>query len=120
VLRYAAQVRRRLEPGLSDGDVRVMVLGAGLQRLMQALGAYGFLGLVKGRRGFLAHVPRGLAHLRDVLGAVTVARREANAAAPWLPPALPALEACLARLDDDHVAARIAAARAAPGAGADH
>ena len=120
VLRYAAQVRRRLEPGLSDGDVRVMVLGAGLQRLMQALGAYGFLGLVKGRRGFLAHVPRGLAHLRDVLGAVTVARREANAAAPWLPPALPVLEACLERLDDEHVAARIAAAHAAPGAGAEH
>ena len=31
------------------------------------------LGLVKGRRGFLAHVPRGLAHLREVLALVAVA-----------------------------------------------
>jgi hypothetical protein len=27
------------------------------QRLMQALGAYGFLGLVKGKTAFLRHIP---------------------------------------------------------------
>lgn len=40
---------------------------AGCQRLMQALGAYGFLGLVKGRKGFLAHAPRGLARLSEAI-----------------------------------------------------
>jgi hypothetical protein len=38
-----------------------------MQRLMQALGAYGFLGLVKGNRAFLAHIPAALASLRTVL-----------------------------------------------------
>jgi aminoglycoside/choline kinase family phosphotransferase len=37
---------------------------ASAQRLMQALGAYGFLGFVKGIRSYLAHVPSGLANLR--------------------------------------------------------
>jgi aminoglycoside/choline kinase family phosphotransferase len=37
------------------------------QRLMQALGAYSFLGLKKGKPGFLAHIPNALANLRDVL-----------------------------------------------------
>jgi N-acetylmuramate 1-kinase len=37
---------------------------ASAQRLMQALGAYGFLGLVKGLKSYLAHVPSGLANLR--------------------------------------------------------
>ncbi|HEY2102522.1 MAG TPA: phosphotransferase [Chthoniobacterales bacterium] len=39
-----------------------------MQRLMQALGAYGFLGLAKGNRQFLRHVPAALASLRSVLG----------------------------------------------------
>lgn len=37
-----------------------------LQRLMQALGAYGFLGLVRGRSQFLAYVPVALRSLREV------------------------------------------------------
>lgn len=37
-----------------------------LQRLMQALGAYGFLGLVKDHPHFLAHIPPALASLREV------------------------------------------------------
>lgn len=35
-----------------------------MQRLMQALGAYGFLGLVKGNRAFLAHIPAALDSLQ--------------------------------------------------------
>ena len=35
------------------------------QRLMQALGAYGFLGLVKGRWQFLGHITAGLSHLEE-------------------------------------------------------
>lgn len=37
-----------------------------LQRLMQALGAYGFLGLQKGRPDFLTHIPAARASLREV------------------------------------------------------
>jgi hypothetical protein len=36
---------------------------ASAQRLMQALGAYGFLGLTKGLDAFLAHIPAGLRNL---------------------------------------------------------
>ena len=37
-----------------------------LQRLMQALGAYGFLGLQKSRPDFLAHIPAARKSLREV------------------------------------------------------
>jgi aminoglycoside/choline kinase family phosphotransferase len=37
---------------------------ASAQRLMQALGAYGFLGLEKGLKSFLEHIPAGLRHLQ--------------------------------------------------------
>ncbi|MDQ5986036.1 MAG: N-acetylmuramate/N-acetylglucosamine kinase [Syntrophus sp. SKADARSKE-3] len=39
---------------------------AAAQRLMQALGAYGFLGLKKGRKAFLGHMAPGLANLLAV------------------------------------------------------
>jgi aminoglycoside/choline kinase family phosphotransferase len=38
-----------------------------MQRLMQALGAYGFLGLAKGNRSFLRHVPAAIGLLRQVI-----------------------------------------------------
>ena len=38
-----------------------------MQRLMQALGAYGFLGLVKERPHFLAHIPPALTNLRQIV-----------------------------------------------------
>ncbi len=41
-----------------------------LQRLMQALGAYGFLGLVKGKSEFLAHTPIALASLREIVAMI--------------------------------------------------
>lgn len=37
---------------------------AAVQRLMQALGAYGFLGLTKGLKAYLEHIPSGLRNLR--------------------------------------------------------
>ncbi len=97
--RYADAVCARLEPSLEPAAVRAMVLAAAHQRLMQALGAYGFLGLVKGRRGFLAHVPRGLEHLRQVMALAAAARAD-HQAARWLPPPLPLLAAALARAGD--------------------
>ena len=41
-----------------------------VQRLMQALGAYGFLGLAKGKAQFLAYIPIALASLREVTAEV--------------------------------------------------
>ncbi len=41
-----------------------------MQRLMQALGAYAFLGLVKGHPDFLQYIPRALQSLRDVVSKI--------------------------------------------------
>jgi aminoglycoside/choline kinase family phosphotransferase len=40
-----------------------------MQRLMQALGAYGFLGLVKGHKQFLKHIPAAVKSLRAIAAA---------------------------------------------------
>ncbi len=45
---------------------------ASAQRLMQALGAYGFLGLKRGKPHFLQHIPRALANLAEVTQQVGV------------------------------------------------
>ncbi len=45
-----------------------------MQRLMQALGAYGFLGLVKRRTHFLDHIPIALHSLREVTARIKVLR----------------------------------------------
>jgi len=74
--------------GLDPATAAGCVLAAGLQRLMQALGAYGFLGHVKGKAAFLGHIPRGVDHLRDLL--------DRNAAAGG--PRLPSLASLLDRL----------------------
>jgi N-acetylmuramate 1-kinase len=41
-----------------------------MQRLMQALGAYGFLGLVRGYQHFLQHIPTAIASLREVVAKI--------------------------------------------------
>ena len=41
-----------------------------MQRMMQALGAYGFLGLVKGYKHFLQHVPKAVCSLRDIVAEI--------------------------------------------------
>ena len=41
-----------------------------MQRLMQALGAYGYLGLVKGNRAFLAYIPVALESLGEVVATI--------------------------------------------------
>jgi hypothetical protein len=40
---------------------------AGLQRNMQALGAFGFLTLEKGKKEFASHIPAALTHLKNAL-----------------------------------------------------
>jgi N-acetylmuramate 1-kinase len=42
----------------------------GIQRLMQALGAYGFLGLVKGNKTFLEHIPAAMKSLRRLVAEI--------------------------------------------------
>jgi aminoglycoside/choline kinase family phosphotransferase len=41
-----------------------------MQRLMQALGAYGFLGLVKDHKHFLQHIPKAVSSLREVVSEI--------------------------------------------------
>jgi aminoglycoside/choline kinase family phosphotransferase/dTDP-glucose pyrophosphorylase len=76
----------------SNGDIRAMAQAAGLQRIMQALGAYGFLGHVKGKQSFLDHIPAGLAVLREILGELG---GESEAAGRWVPGSMPILERLL-------------------------
>lgn len=45
-------------------DFQRLFWEASAQRLMQALGAYGFLGLKKGLKAFLGHIPAGIRNLR--------------------------------------------------------
>src|SRR5213075_3410048 len=51
-------------------DSRSVFRRCGIQRLMQALGAYGFLGLVKGNKTFLDHIPAALASLRGLVAEI--------------------------------------------------
>jgi aminoglycoside/choline kinase family phosphotransferase len=50
-----------------DGDFDATLRLCVMQRLMQALGAYGFLGLVKGNKNFLQYIPRAVRSLRDTV-----------------------------------------------------
>ena len=78
LLRYAFELtgrRGRPMQTVTDGDsssaaagadwptFRARFLDGSAQRLMQALGAFGFLGLKKGKTPFLGHIPRGVANL---------------------------------------------------------
>ena len=65
-----AQQRELLEyyqslgaPGMTDAGFAQAFLDASAQRLMQALGAYGFLGIIKGRKDFLTHIQPALDRL---------------------------------------------------------
>ncbi|AWT59051.1 MAG: N-acetylmuramate/N-acetylglucosamine kinase [Candidatus Moanabacter tarae] len=57
---------RFLESRSNNADFRGQLLRCAVQRLMQVLGAYGFLGLVKKKSAFLKFIPRGLENLHHV------------------------------------------------------
>ncbi len=62
---------RQLESGSTvDGDFDFKLRLCAMQRLMQALGAYGFLGLVKGHKHFLQNIPNALSSLRAVVATI--------------------------------------------------
>ena len=81
---------RQFENGIAiDGDFELKLRLCAMQRLMQALGAYGYLGLVKGHEHFLKHIPAalnslqriveeidGLGDLAEMLGDLDVADRK--------------------------------------------
>ena len=50
---------------VNDAEFLEKVRLCAMQRLMQALGAYGFLGLVKGRKDFLQHIPKAVRSLGE-------------------------------------------------------
>jgi len=56
---------RTLPWGMEWAEFQDAFWEASVQRLMQALGAYGFLGIRKGLKSFLAHVPVGLNNLQS-------------------------------------------------------
>lgn len=51
-------------------DSRSIFRLCGIQRLMQALGAYGFLGLVKGNKAFLDFIPTAMQSLRGLVAEI--------------------------------------------------
>lgn len=53
-------------PGFSREQFFSALRDAAAQRLMQALGAFGFLGFVRGKKDFLAHVAPAIANLAGV------------------------------------------------------
>jgi len=65
LLGYYERLARRACANVPD-DFRGIFDWCAIQRLMQALGAYGFLGLQKGRADFLAHIPAARRSLREV------------------------------------------------------
>jgi N-acetylmuramate 1-kinase len=54
-------------PRLDSGETLRL---CAVQRLMQALGAYGFLGLVKGQQQFLKYIPAAMKSLRGITAGV--------------------------------------------------
>ncbi|MEM7602684.1 MAG: phosphotransferase, partial [Verrucomicrobiota bacterium] len=60
-----------LESDLSEEQFRERLSQCAMQRLMQALGAYGFLSEVKGKREFLDHVPTAQSRLLEIVESAT-------------------------------------------------
>jgi N-acetylmuramate 1-kinase len=74
--------------GAITGHFRHTLRACAMQRLMQALGAYGFLGLVKGHEHFLQHIPAAMKSLGRIVSAL---------------PGLEELADCICRLGEERV-----------------
>jgi len=53
-----------------NGEFETKLRFCAMQRLMQALGAYGFLGLVKQHKNFLRHIPKALRTLSAIVARI--------------------------------------------------
>ncbi|MDQ3623143.1 MAG: phosphotransferase, partial [Verrucomicrobiota bacterium] len=69
LMAYYVGAREDEGPGLPPDFEHVFLLCAA-QRLMQALGAYGFLGHVRERADFLTHIPAAITSLSEVLAQI--------------------------------------------------
>ena len=72
----------RTEAGVTDPEFADKFQLCAMQRLMQALGAYTYLGLVKKNRAFLAHIPAALDSLGEVLEKIPGLERLQSSLAP--------------------------------------
>ena len=62
---------RQAETGVvGNGDFDEKLRFCAMQRLMQALGAYGFLGLIKGHDQFLDHIPAAMKSLGMIISGI--------------------------------------------------
>ena len=59
------------KPSFTEKEFEIYFREASAQRLMQALGAYGFLGLKKNKTGFLRHIKNGVKNLILVTSRLT-------------------------------------------------
>ena len=80
---------------ISADQWQAMAVAAALQRLMQALGAYGFLGHVKGRREYLDFIPVAVQRLRAQVDRIGAVGGELGS-----PPDMPRLRALLESVAD--------------------
>ena len=64
--RLARYYHRHSGDPRSFGEFEAVLLRCAVQRLMQALGAYGYLGIDRQQSNFLGHIPAALDHLRHV------------------------------------------------------
>ncbi len=67
---YRARLAGQGGPDLDPPVLRRMAAVAGLQRIMQALGAFAFLSHVKGKAWYAQWIPAGLRQLDDLLGEI--------------------------------------------------
>ena len=65
LLAYYVEAMQKAAKDFDANTFRETLLPCRLQRHMQALGAYGFLSAVKGKKYFLKHVPEALRLLKD-------------------------------------------------------
>jgi NDP-sugar pyrophosphorylase family protein len=66
LVQYYIEERKAGSPhDMNDNEFRYFLLLCRLQRHMQALGAYGFLSKVKGKKYFLKHIPQAMEYLAE-------------------------------------------------------
>ena len=66
---YCERMNEKSATGFNEGTFRDALLPCRLQRHMQALGAYGFLSSVKGKKYFLKHAEEGVRLLKEDISA---------------------------------------------------
>jgi NDP-sugar pyrophosphorylase family protein/aminoglycoside/choline kinase family phosphotransferase len=65
LLKYYISKMKERSKLFAENEFEESILPCRLQRHMQALGAYGFLSTVKGKKYFLKHIPEGLRLLKE-------------------------------------------------------